>query len=797
VKNQKKLFLALIAVLAIGLMVTGCKTEPPDTSTEPTTKSENLVTEAHIRAAIGWGIDEDSIEKVGEGKYEVSGKVTEIEADDPGEDPTYAIVLAINAQGGEENPSLYFKGADRYAIDIDFPAGEVTPIEGLGGFAHGLGRIAQIGTAEDGGYTQNHAWTSEYEDLEGAVGAISIVRDLQKKKDGTNATGADNEKGDYHILSIALFFDAADVGKTYKFTISNVEVGGEEIAPEIPVIDTAASKLVSRPYILETDPSEVSALEIAVVTNGFSEEYDYQWYYTLDDGEDVAIADNDDEEYGKTATFTPPVDELGEYVYWCVVSFFDQKATSAEVTISVVETLPLSIIEVTGNTEYTVGDSAFTPLTVTPYGGEKPYSFQWYLAASSTVDTDEDTELTDATAASYTPGDADNDEFNTIAEGDFYYYVLVTDSADKPDTVPSDVIKVSVVEGVLALTLTKTGFEDAVYELDTDTVTPLTITEVEGGGAGAEYEYQWYKFAAGSDTPPEPIATATTASFTPPVDTAGILIYYVRVSVKDSAPEVYVETVGVKIEVWDPAVTVTGIEDKTYYVGDNDNHSGLMLEVTASGGGPSATPVSYTYAWYYSTDDDVDAADKVVRTGNSANEAKYLPGTHEDDTFNTDATGTFYYYAVVTVTGSNPAVTGTSRVAKVSVEPIPDLEFITDLNDSEPIEAKAGDTDEAPTLTVGTTGGFSPHQFSGEDDDTPLLYYWYANTTGTVNTASDTKLPNAIYKASYKLGTDENDPFKTATAGQKFYYYVVVIVGDTSPVVSITSKVVTIEIVAP
>ncbi|MCL2880966.1 MAG: hypothetical protein FWF29_12045, partial [Treponema sp.] len=68
-------------------------------------------------------------------------------------------------------------------------------------------------------------WPDEYNACEG-VGDMTIDRDLRLDP---ATSGSISNVGDYQHLVIVLGFDDADLGKTYTFTIKNVEVCGKSI----------------------------------------------------------------------------------------------------------------------------------------------------------------------------------------------------------------------------------------------------------------------------------------------------------------------------------------------------------------------------------------------------------------------------------------------------------------------------------------------------------------------------------------------------------------------------------------
>jgi len=343
---KRKLLWALAALIAAGLVFTGCPTE--DNGSEdvvylaPSTAAygSNLVTEAAILAATGYG--GTSVTKTDKG-YEVTGTVTDYSNWD-GSVKDKRIMLEIQASSA--NPDAYFAKANRYVITVDFPNSSVKPIpDYTDGFRIYLENNKATPNTTVWAGTWQHEWPDEYNAIGGA-GKMTINRDLSVDGDG-DPLGS--EIGDYQHLVLVLVFEDADEGKEYKYTISNVGIYGEKIDDsypgEVPIIHET-SELDDATY-----PQNAAAKPLVVVASwtANSENYTYQWYSnsTKSNTGGTAIA-------GRTTTsFAPPTDAEGTIYYYVVVTFEGRSATSSVVTIIVTDEISLpSAYKVTGLRSY-------------------------------------------------------------------------------------------------------------------------------------------------------------------------------------------------------------------------------------------------------------------------------------------------------------------------------------------------------------------------------------------------------------------------------------------------------------
>jgi len=348
-KMKRVLILAMAIIFAVGMVFTGCKEDPKEDpivflAPSNTQNGTNLVTEEAILAATGVG--GTIVTKTANG-YEVSGKVTSWSNWD-GSIQDKRITLSIPADPSDENK--YFAGAHRYMIKINFPKSAVKPLpEYTDGFRIYLENVKGTENTAIWGGTWAREWPDEYNAI-GGVGKISINRNLEIDP---NTEGSESNVGDYHSYNLVLGFDDADVGKNYKFTISNVGVFGVKIddtypGPEghTPVIwdkteEGDGSLLDDATYAKD---ATAAALRVVPMWSEFREDYVHEWYVNTANSATggtlitSGVGTNGDHPIGEWrsgTSYIPPTDTIGILYYYVVVSYEGNSAVSRVVKITV------------------------------------------------------------------------------------------------------------------------------------------------------------------------------------------------------------------------------------------------------------------------------------------------------------------------------------------------------------------------------------------------------------------------------------------------------------------------------
>ena len=250
----------------------------------------------------------------------------------------------------------------------------------------------------------------------------------------------------------------------------------------------------------------------------------------------------------------------------------------------------------------------------------------------------------------------------------------------------------------------------------------LTVGYANGTGSPS---YQWYSNTSPVNSGGTLINGATDATYTPPSSSVGVLYYYAEVSFfSGGCSNLVSNPAAVTIT---PPMTISTQPSafQTICVGGSLS-TGLTVAYTGGAG-------SASYQWYSNTT-PTNVGGTLIPGATSA--------TYDPPAF--AGAGTFYYYVVVTSsgTGCNAA---TSEVAQVDV--VADPEILEQPLANQTICAQAVPT----ALTVQASGGFGT-----------LQYQWYSNTTNS--TSGGVLIPGATSSAYTP---------STATVGTLYYYVVV------------------------
>lgn len=268
------------------------------------------------------------------------------------------------------------------------------------------------------------------------------------------------------------------------------------------------------------------------------------------------------------------------------------------------------------------------------------------------------------------------------------------------------------------------------------------------GGTGTP-TYQWYSNATNSNTGGTAIASATSATYAPPTTTVGITYYYAQLTFGTTGTCTTVSSNPAKIEVVSVATITTQPEAlQSICVGGTTN----PLTVAFAGGTGTAA-----YQWY-STPTNSNSGGTAIA---GATAASFTPPA------NTTA-GDYYYYSVVTLTGSICGSSISSTVAQVRVVADP---VIT----SQPVTSQILCQNATPTnLTATISGGIG----------TTATYQWFRNTTNS-NTGGTQITTN---------GTSATYTPPTTTVGTTYYYVEISQSASGCKAISATA---TVQVVAP
>jgi gliding motility-associated-like protein len=473
--------------------------------------------------------------------------------------------------------------------------------------------------------------------------------------------------------------------------------------------------------------SSVAALSVTA-SGGISSSYVYQWYSNANNnttsGTAISAVNG-----GTSASYTPPVNATGTVYYYCIVSINPSSTTGCSVT-SAIATITVNAgpsISTPPQSQSICIGGTLASLNVAYTGGTGSVSYQWF---SNTTNSTIGGTAVGTSSSSYTLPST----LNTSAGTSYYYCELSFGGSGGCSQIITAVATISVVAG------------PTVNSPTSQTIctggSPVPLTVSASGGINTSYSYQWYN-ASGA------ITTATSASYTPP-SSAGD--YYCVVSILPTSTGCSVNSTNAIVSVV-PDPTVSAPQSANYC---QNASSVAALSVTASGGISS----SYVYQWYSNANNNTTSG-TAISAVNGGTSASYTPPV--------TATGTVYYYCVVTNAPANSGCSTASNTATIVVTQGPT--FLT-----QPLNQ---------TICIGGTLNALSVTYAG-GSGTPS-YQWYSNTTAA-NTGG-TLISGAILD-TYTLPAGLNNAASTT------YYYCVINFGAGSGCSVITSTAATISVLA-
>ncbi|MBF6642157.1 gliding motility-associated C-terminal domain-containing protein [Flavobacterium sp. J49] len=255
--------------------------------------------------------------------------------------------------------------------------------------------------------------------------------------------------------------------------------------------------------------------------------------------------------------------------------------------------------------------------------------------------------------------------------------------------------------------------------------------------------YQWYSNTTSSTSGGTLIPGATNATYSPPSSAVGTLYYYCVITLSSGGCSSLTSQLATVTINPLPTIVTQPQPTQSICVG------GVITSLTASYTGGIGTAA---YQWYSNTTNSNSGGTLI----SGATSATYAPPV-----FNT--AGTYYYYAVITLSGNGCGVT-TSNTAEVIVLPDPTIT-------TQPLVTQTQcQNTPANILEVVANGG------SGT-----FSYQWYSNANNNTTTGS------AITGA-----TSSTYSPPTTTIGTIYYYCIITQTGLGCSVISTTAAVVTV-----
>ncbi|NUY79666.1 gliding motility-associated C-terminal domain-containing protein [Flavobacterium sp. MAH-1] len=447
----------------------------------------------------------------------------------------------------------------------------------------------------------------------------------------------------------------------------------------------------------------VSALSVSV--SGGTGAPAYQWFSNTTN----SSAGGNPISGATSSSYTPPIfNTAGNFYYYVVASFTGSGCGAATSQVAQVQAIPDPTLTAQPIAAQTLCQNA-TPQTlqVSASGGSGAFSYQWYV--NNVNNTTGGNPVSGAINATFTPP--------TATVGTLYYYCVVSQPVSGCGVTSST-------SAVLVNTSPSVVNQPVSSQVCLGgTVPVLSFTTANGQGTAT---YQWFSNTANSNSGGSAITGATSATYTPPANTQGIVYYYCEITfsgITGSCATIATQVASVEVT---PGASVSAqpIPTQTLCVGGT---VATPLSVAYTGG--TGTP---TYQWYSNTVNSTSGGQPV-----GTNSSSFTPSVYT-------APGTYYYYVSIQLSASGCAPV-TSQVAQVEVVPDPTVT-------TQPIASQTLCPNETPTtLSVSVADGIG----------TSYTYQWYVSAT-----------PNGT---GTPLALQTNPDFvpPTTTAGTLYYYCII------------------------
>lgn len=482
----------------------------------------------------------------------------------------------------------------------------------------------------------------------------------------------------------------------------------------VPVVAITTSPMASQQFCVGG-----TATPLSVTASGGTGTVSYQWYEATSASDTVGSALS-----GATnASFTPgPFTTPGIRYYFVRVTASGAGCGNVQSAVATVEVTADPQITTQPIATQTICSGA-TPQTLTVSASGAPttgaLSYQWY----SDTNNDGVGGTPVGTNASYTPSPS--------GTGSFWFYCVVSQPASGCATTST----VSQLTVNPSPTFSSSPQSAAICQGGTAPVLSVTIAN----GAGTP-TFQWYQDTdaiAGGGTP----VGANQSTYTPVVSAQGVFYYYCEATFPGGGGCATITSSVATITVTGAAAfTAQPIATQSICVGAT-----VPTSLTASFSGGTGSP---SWQWYSHNTPSNSGGQPI----SGATSSSYLPPVFT-------APGTYYYYAVVTLSGSGCGTIITD-VAAITVVPDPVI-------DVQPLATQSLCQNATPTpLTVNALNGIGT-----------FSYQWFANATNSTTGGT----PVAT-------GATFSPP--TTPQGTTYYYCVITQSGPGCSVVSNTAAVI-------
>ena len=490
----------------------------------------------------------------------------------------------------------------------------------------------------------------------GGVGTASY----QWQKMGVDIPGATDS---FYLPSPFLLSDTVDFSVRVVLNGSGCDIDTSQVGRVVilddPIITNQPDSAV---YCQNASPVTPLLVQAAGGIGYFS----YQWYM---DSVNSTFSSSQIILGATDSTFTPFVDSVGTFYYYCVISQTGQNCGVVSDTVKIIVTEGPSFSTQPIDSQTICLDGTLIPLTVAYQNGIVGGTYQWYsnLVNSKTGGNI----ISGATNSSYLPAN------NPV--GTFYYYCVVTLPSGGCSSITSEVSTVIIKpDPVLSIQ----PFSSQLI-CEGGTIDTALFVGYSGGVGTASYQWQ----TMGVDIP-----GATDSFYLPlPFPSSDTVDFSVRVMLNGSGCDVDTSQIGRVIILDDPVITLQ--PDSAVYCENASPVDTLMISASGGIGNKS-------FQWY-SSFVDTNVGGTLIP---GATDSTYVPpvGSASDR----------YYYCVVSQTGTNCGVA--SLPARIFVTPGPT--FLT-----QPID----------TQTVCIDGIFLPLSVNYSNGFGQPSYQWFVNSANS------------------------------------------------------------------
>ena len=482
----------------------------------------------------------------------------------------------------------------------------------------------------------------------------------------------------------------------YYCVVTDAGNGCGNVSSQVATVVVVADPTVTAPIATQTLCQTATPAPLTVTASGGTGTLLYQWYSNT-----VNTSTSGTSISGATAnSYSPPTASSGTFYYYCVVTTAASGCSVTSVTSTVVVNPGPTFTTQPAATQSVCVGGTTNQMCVTYANGTGTPAYQWY---SNTVNsTSNGTAVSGATASCFTPP--------STTSGTTYYYSIINLSGGGCSSITSNTAEVIVIPNPV---LTAQPLSSQTICVGGTIPTALSVAYTGGIGTAT---YQWFS------VPVTPISGASSNTYTPPAfTTPGTFGYYATITLAGSGCGSTTSQVATVVVVADPTATISSGASYCQNAG-----TVVALSVVVSNG--QGTP---SYQWYSNTVNSNVGGTAI----SGATAISYSPSVA--------ATGTTYYYCMISQSGTNCSVN--SPTAQIIVTPAPTFTI-------QPVSTQS--------VCVGvTTTQLSVAYSNGTG---AASYQWYSNTSN-------------IYNGGVPISAATSSVYTppSSSAGTTYYYCIV------------------------